>query len=137
MLPCGRKVEIVFCIQDEFLSSRRQAIHIGGIGLRIGGLTDMQAALSNRATSHQAALNNDLIAEHNDSVDFTTIINLPVECESQFTTRDDQGNKAACKGLAFGCYEQDHQLKDICSTTIYASTSYQTHCERNCHCSIR
>lgn len=57
----------------------------------------MQAALSNRATSHQAALNNDLIAERNGSVNFTTIINLPVECdESQFTTRDDQGNEAAC-----------------------------------------
>ena len=86
-----------FCIQDELLSSRRQAIHVGGIGLRIGGFTDMQAALSNRATSHQAALNNDLIAERNGSVNFTTIINLPVECdESQFTTRDDQGNEAAC-----------------------------------------
>ena len=111
VLPCGKKVKIVFRIQDEFLTSRRQLIHVDGCGLG-AGLTDMQAALSNRATSHQMALN-DLIAKHDGSVDFTTIINLPVECESQFTTRDDQGNEAAREGLAFGCYEQDYQLDDF------------------------
>ena len=53
--PCitvWKESQNCFCIQQEFLSSRRQAIHVGGIGLGQGRLTDIQAAPSNHATSH-------------------------------------------------------------------------------------
>ena len=104
----GDKVKVTLRIQDEFLTTRRTVIQVGGRGFGQGGFTDTQAALSNRVTSNQNRLN-DLIAEHSGTVQVVTLIDLPKRCESQFTTRDDFGNEGAKKGLVFGCYEQAFQ----------------------------
>ena len=92
----GDKVQVTLCIQDEFLTTRRTVIQVGGRGFGQGGFTDTQAALSNRVTSNQNRLN-DLIAEHSGTVQVVTMIDLPKRVESQFTTPDYFGNEGAKK----------------------------------------
>ena len=46
-------------------------------------------------------------------VKVVTLIDLSKSCESQFTTRDDSGNKGAKQGLVFDCYDQSYQRDDL------------------------
>ena len=91
VLPSRDQVKVTYKVYQEFLTSRIIIIQVRNISVGQSGLTDIQATLSNYCTtSHQESI-------------IITIINHPLQCESQYMTHDDFVNEAAREGPIFCC----------------------------------
>lgn len=109
IIPPGNQLLCKYTVWQNVLSTNKTALQVSGEQTQGIILSLQQAMVLSCVTVMQKAISQ-MEANYNGNVTITTIVDLPVRCESQFTMRDNLGNEHTRKHVSIGIYKQSVQV---------------------------